>query len=124
MNDIGAKAQVRTAAGQETQRLVGADIAARGEPALWMLGGTLALGILMILGFLLLIVWNGALAFWPQPIEMVQLTDGKVIAGEPRRTESFRPSDSAVRTLSAAQQAAILAAGGLAQRTLYRTGNS
>jgi phosphate transport system permease protein len=123
MNDIGAKAQVRTAAGQEIQRLVGADIAARGEPALWMLGGTLALGILMILGFLLLIVWNGALAFWPQPIEMVQLTDGKVIAGEPRRTESFRPSDSAVRTLSAAQQAAILAAGGLAQRTLYRTGN-
>ena len=50
----------------------GTDIAARGEPALWMLGGALALGILMILGFLVLVVWNGALAFWPKPISLLQ----------------------------------------------------
>lgn len=123
MNDVGAKARARVAAGYETRRIAGTDIAARGEPALWMLGGTLALGVLMIIGFLVLIVWNGALAFWPRPIEVVQLANGKIIAGEPRRTESFRPSESAVSALTQAQQAAVHAADGLAERTLYRTGN-
>ena len=123
MNDVGAKARVRSAAGYETRRVAGTDIAARGEPALWMLGGTLALGVLMIAGFLLLIVWNGALAFWPRPIEVMQLSNGKIIAGEPRRTESFRPSETVVSSLSQEQQAAIHASGGFAERTLYRTGN-
>jgi phosphate transport system permease protein len=123
MNDVGAKVRVRSAAGYETRRVAGTDIAARGEPALWMLGGTLALGVLMIAGFLLLIVWNGALAFWPRPIEVMQLSNGKIIAGEPRRTESFRPSETVVSSLSQEQQAAIHASGGFAERTLYRTGN-
>jgi phosphate transport system permease protein len=123
MNDVPAKARVRSAAEYQIRRVPGTDISARGEPALWILGGTLALGILMILGFLLLVIWNGALALWPRPLEIVQLTNGKVIAGEPRRTESFRPSETALSTLTQAQNAAIQAAGGLAQRTLYHTGN-
>jgi phosphate transport system permease protein len=123
MNDVGAKARVRADSGYESRRVAGTDIAARGEPALWMLGGTLALGVLMIVGFLILIVWNGALAFWPRPIELVQLASGKVIAGEPRRTESFRPSEGVVSSLPQTQQTAIEAAGGFAERTLYRTGN-
>jgi phosphate transport system permease protein len=104
-------------------RAPGADISARGEPALWMLGGALALGILMIVGFLVLVVWNGALAFWPKPIELVQLADGSVLAGEPRRTESFRPQESQLAALSPEAREAIAAAGGFAQRTLYRIGN-
>jgi phosphate transport system permease protein len=123
MNDVGAKARVRADSGYESRRVAGTDIAARGEPALWMLGGTLALGVLMIVGFLILIVWNGALAFWPRPIELVQLASGKVIAGEPRRTESFRPSEGVVSSLPQTQQTAIEAAGGFAERTLYRIGN-
>ena len=123
VNDAGVKTGFRTRAGSGSQRVVGTDIAARGEPALWMLGGALALGISMILGFLLLILWNGALAFWPRPIEVVRLTNGNVFAGEPHRSESFRPPESAVRALPAPRAAAIAAADGFAKRTLYRTGN-
>ena len=85
------------------RRVAGTDLSARGEPALWMLGG--------------------ALAFWPLPIEVVRLTDGSVIAGEPRRTEEFRPAASEVEGLAPLQQAALAADGGFARRTLYRTGN-
>jgi phosphate transport system permease protein len=119
---IGAEAREERA-GAGLARTPGTDIAARGEPALWMLGGALALGILMILGFLVLVVWNGALAFWPKPIELVQLSDGSAIAGEPRRSETFRPQESQLAALPAAAQAAVAAAGGLAERTLYRVGN-
>jgi phosphate transport system permease protein len=119
--EIGGEAGERAGAG--VARTPGTDIAARGEPALWMLGGALALGILMILGFLALVLWNGALAFWPMPIDLVQLSDGSVIAGEPRRSESFRPQESQIAALPAQAQAAIAEAGGYAERTLYRTGN-
>src|SRR5688500_278886 len=76
------------------RREAGTDLSSRGEPAMWMLGGALALGILMIVGFLALVVFNGALAFWPRPIEAVRLADGTLIAGEPRRSQSFRPPQS------------------------------
>jgi phosphate transport system permease protein len=115
--------EARKRADASIVRTPGTDIAARGEPALWMLGGALALGILMILGFLLLVWWNGALALWPKPIELVQLRDGSVLAGEPRRTESFRPQESLIAALPAETQAAIAEAGGFAERTLYRIGN-
>ncbi len=123
VNEARLQTRTRRAAGVGTQRVPGSDIAARGEPAMWMLGGALALGILMILGFLVLVVWNGALAFWPQPIEVVRLADGEVIAGEPRRSESFRPPQAVVADLPALSRAEIEASGGLAERTLYRTGN-
>ena len=57
-------------------------ISARGEPWLWLIGGALALGVSMILSLLALILWNGAAAFWPKPIEVLTLTDGKRLAGE------------------------------------------
>ncbi|HXV22827.1 MAG TPA: phosphate ABC transporter permease PstA [Alphaproteobacteria bacterium] len=123
VNEARPRTRTRNAVEIGMRRVPGTDIAARGEPALWMLGGALALGILMILGFLLLVVWNGALAFWPQPIEMVRLTNDDIIAGEPRRSESFRPTQGAITDLPAASRAQIEASGGLAERTLYRTGN-
>jgi phosphate transport system permease protein len=117
------RAEVGRRAAAGVARTPGTDIAARGEPALWMLGGALALGILMILGFLVLVVWNGALAFWPKPIELMQLADGSVLAGEPRRTEAFRPQESQLAALSPEARESIAAAGGFAERTLYRIGN-
>ncbi|HVG80787.1 MAG TPA: hypothetical protein VNB28_00740, partial [Methylomirabilota bacterium] len=105
------RAEVGRRAAAGVARTPGTDIAARGEPALWMLGGALALGILMILGFLVLVVWNGALAFWPKPIELMQLADGSVLAGEPRRTEAFRPQESQLAALSPEARESIAAAG-------------
>jgi phosphate transport system permease protein len=99
------------------------DLPARGEPFLWGLGGALALGVIMIVGFLVLVFWNGLTTFWPKPIEVVTLTSGETIAGEPTRRESYRPSAEQLANVDEAARARIRARDGFATRMLYRTGN-
>ena len=99
------------------------DRAARGAPSTWLLGGALALGCTMILGFLLLVAWNGIVTFWPRQVEVVTLSSGQVVAGEPFRGEDYRPPAAQVEALPPAHRARIAAAFGFASRTLYRTGN-
>lgn len=115
-----AVAAVRREATGRT-RLV--DLRGQGEPWLWCLGGALALGIVMILGFLALVFWNGIVTFWPKPIEVVRLIDGSQIAGEPTRSATFRVGPEVLRTLPPELRARIAADGGHAGRTLYRVGN-
>ena len=100
-----------------------ADLRAHGEPFRWAMGGALALGILLILGFLLLVFWNGITTFWPGSIAIVELADGSKLAGEPTRSESFEPRAEQLAELSPEWQERIAAHGGIAWRTLYRTGN-
>jgi len=100
-----------------------ADLSALGEPWLWALGGALALGVLLIAGFLAMITWNGATTFWPKPIEVVTLTDGRVVAGEPSRSGSYRVGEGLLATLDPAARAVVEAAEGYANRVLYRTAN-
>lgn len=99
------------------------DMRARGEPALWVLGGALALGIAMIAGFLALVAWNGVITFIPKPIDVVTEIDGTITAGEPFREELFRPTAEALEGLPPEWKQRIAAADGYASRTLYRTGN-
>ncbi|MEQ9449166.1 MAG: phosphate ABC transporter, permease protein PstA, partial [Rhodospirillaceae bacterium] len=99
------------------------DLRARGEPALWSLGGALAVGVLMIIGFLALVFWNGIVTFIPKQIAVVTETGGAVTAGEPFRSETFRPAPEVLESLSAEWRARIEANDGYAHRTLYRIGN-
>jgi phosphate transport system permease protein len=99
------------------------DLRARGEPYTWALGGALALGCTMIVGFLLMVFWNGAITFVPKPIMVVTTTDGGVTAGEPARTDLYKPSPETLQTLTPAQRQAIADNDGYASRTLYRVGN-
>ena len=99
------------------------DFKARGEPFIWVMGGALALGVLMIIGFLALVLWNGIVTFYPGPVEVVTLKNGKKIAGEPFRSENFRPSDEQLKGVDPESRRAIRAADGFASRTLYRIGN-
>lgn len=99
------------------------DLSARGEPMTWLLGGALALGCTMIIGFLLLVVWNGVVTFWPKQIEVVTLANGQVVAGEPFRAEEYRLGASQLEPLPAETRRRIAAASGFAGRTLYRIGN-
>jgi phosphate transport system permease protein len=101
----------------------GSDLSARGEPFIWSLGGALALGILMVFGFLVLVFWNGLVTFYPKPIEVVTLRDGAVLAGEPTRSEVYRPGTEILNSLDETQRKAIVDNDGYAGRTLYRTGN-
>lgn len=99
------------------------DLRAEGEPWTWVLGGALALGIIMVLSLLVLVFWNGAITFWPRPIEVVTLVDGARLAGEPTRSQAFRPGPQVLAPLPEARRVEIAANGGLAERTLFRTGN-
>ena len=98
-------------------------LGALGEPFQWLLAGSLALGMTMIVGFLLLVLWNGASALWPKPIHLVTFVDGTRIAGEPTRAEEFRVGAERLTTLGEATRQRIRDHDGFAWRTLYRTGN-
>jgi phosphate transport system permease protein len=100
-----------------------ADLRAAGEPWRFAMGGALAIGILLILGFLLLVLWNGIATFWPGPIEQLRLTDGTLLAGEPSRSELFEPTPEQLAGASIEWRRRIAERGGFATRRLYRTGN-
>jgi phosphate transport system permease protein len=55
---------------------------AYGRILTWLTGGTLALNLLLILGLIALLVWNGAGTFWPRPLMLVTLTDASRALGE------------------------------------------
>jgi phosphate transport system permease protein len=99
------------------------NLEARGEPFLWGMGGALSLGVLMILGFVLLIVWNGLITFYPKPLRVVHLKDGTRLAGEPTRAETYKPPAQRLESLSPEERDRMRERGGLAHRTLYRIGN-
>ncbi|MSO54220.1 MAG: phosphate ABC transporter permease PstA [Rhodospirillales bacterium] len=109
---------------QSASSLRATALSAYGEPYLWGLGGALALGVLMIVGLLFLVFWNGIATFYPKPIAEIRLTDGAtIIAGEPIRSELYRPAADERGRMSPEAQRAMDAADGHANRTLYRIGN-
>lgn len=123
MTATAEKDTSRAAAKPRAVRKYSADISAVGEPFLWGLGGALALGIILIAGFLALIFWNGITTFWPKPIAVVTLKDGTKVAGEPFRSEQFRPDAATLAEFTEAQRAEIAANDGFLGRTMYRVGN-
>ncbi|MBI5117498.1 phosphate ABC transporter permease PstA [Candidatus Poribacteria bacterium] len=108
---------------KKPKHIGGSVLPARGEPFLWVMGGTLAIGISMIIGFLVLIFWNGLVTFFPKPIHVLTLKDGSLLAGEPIREEYYKPGKEQLEMLDAATREHIKRAQGFASRTLYHTGN-
>jgi phosphate transport system permease protein len=118
-----AEKNMRDTAEVATRRSRSTHLGAVGEPFLWGLGGALALGIVMVTGFLLLVFWNGITTFWPKPVEVVTLLDGTKVAGEPFRSERFRVTADQLARIAPEKRVSIERSGGFAERTLYRTGN-
>ncbi len=121
--EVAQAAEVETSPPGRTGLRASIDFKARGEPFVWIMGGALALGVLMIIGFLALVLWNGIVTFYPGPVEVVTLKNGQRIAGEPFRSESFRPSPEQMKGLDPETRRVIREADGFAHRTLYRIGN-
>jgi len=117
---VAARESVR--GGRRVRRYT-ADLSAVGEPALWGFGGALALGIILIAGFLFLIAWNGIATFWPAPVERVELRDGTVIAGVATRGGPYRVGEDVLLRLDEGQRTEIEDNLGIASRTLYKTAN-
>lgn len=124
MNDaVQGVANAPSGAQPRKVRRFTADVSAVGEPWLWALGCALALGIVLIVGFLVMIFWNGISTFWPNRIEVVTLLDRKLVAGEPTRSEKYRPGPELLAKLTPSQRAEVERNDGFARRTLYRIGN-
>jgi phosphate transport system permease protein len=68
--------------GRRRLRSAYTNVAAQGEPWVWLTGGALATALAMITGLLCFIVVRGASTFWPQPLELVELVDGRKTLGE------------------------------------------
>lgn len=107
----------------QVRRRIGSDLSARGEPFVWIMGAALVGGLGMILGLLGYVVFVGALTFWPAKIAIVTTTDGKTIAGEAFRSETYRVPEGILASLPAETQAKIKEDLGMAERTLFRVGN-
>ena len=103
--------------------VTGADLSSRGEPYLWSMGGALALGLIMIFGFLALVAWNGFVTFYPKPVEVLRLKDGTLLAGEPTRSEMYRLPKTELDSLDEQARKSVQENKGFGLRTLYRTGN-
>jgi phosphate transport system permease protein len=53
-----------------------------GEPFIWLTGGALALSLLLVVGLIGLILYNGLGFFWPRNVLRLTLTDGKTMTGQ------------------------------------------
>ncbi len=84
------------------QRSAHASLAAHGEPWVWLTAGALALAIGMIVGLLAFIAARGAATFWPVPLELVELRDGRRVLGEISGREDDPGSGVARRLLRTA----------------------
>ena len=105
------------------RRRIGSDLSARGEPFVWMMGAALVMGLGMIVALLSYIFYVGAITFWPQALATVTTLDGRTIAGEVFRSESYKVPSAVMETLPAETRSKIEANLGVAERTLYRVGN-
>jgi phosphate transport system permease protein len=106
----------------------GTSLLAQGENMLWLTGGALAVCTVMIVGFLALVLYQGAATFWPVPVVEVAGEDGRVFLGEVTRTERFVPTPENVAAWSesarARYQREVTATGDArSTRRLIRTGN-
>lgn len=99
------------------------DLSAMGEWQTWMMGAALVIGLTMIIGFLAYIISVGAVTFWPRPIYKVTTVDGKVLAGELFRAETYKPPADQLASKSPEVQARVAEKLGYVERSLYRVGN-
>ena len=104
-----------------------ATLLAHGEPMVWLTGGGLALAVLMIIGLLALVVYQGVFTFLPVPVIRTELHDGRVHLGEVTRSDRYQPTAQLLDSLPEAVRGKIRAEmetlDGWARRRLVRTGN-
>ena len=54
----------------------------RGDTWIWFTGSALGMSLLMIVGLVAVILYNGLGFFWPSPLVKLTLKDGSVFLGE------------------------------------------
>ena len=69
--------------------------AARGRPFIALCGGALGFCLLLVIGQVVLIGWQGLAHFWQSDLELVVLDDGARLLGEVTARETFDPQGTA-----------------------------
>lgn len=114
-------------AGQRRRKRASTSLFAYGEPMVWVTGGALALALLMIIGLLMLVMYQGMITFWPKPIAQVTLKDGSVLMGQFTEGERYVLSETQIDGLTEVEKTAALEqageVGGTVTRRLLRRGN-
>jgi phosphate transport system permease protein len=91
------------------------------------MGGALTVCIVMIVGLLTLIFYEGVTTFWPRPLYTVELADGSRYLGEETRREDYALTEAMVasfpREIAARAKPFMEEPREPAHRRLYRTGN-
>lgn len=94
---------------------------------IWFTGGGLAFCLVMIVGVLMLLLYQGLTTFWPGPVSRMVLIDGVERMGEIARGETFEPADALFDPFPEERardiRARVADREGEAYRTLLRTGN-
>jgi phosphate transport system permease protein len=76
-----------------------ASLFSQGEPMLWLTGGGLAISLLMIVGLLMLVFYQGMGTFWPAEVPRFETRDGQVFMGEVTRQEQTAEKGQETRKL-------------------------
>ena len=122
-----ADRRLATATAKRRSRAAATSLKAYGEPLLWLTSGGLAVSLMMIVGLLGLVVFQGIGTFWPQPVVRVETVGGKVVQGEVTREQWFRPSAAVLDQLPESTRDGaremLARQEGLGLRRLVRSGN-
>ncbi|MEM6454572.1 MAG: phosphate ABC transporter permease PstA [Acidobacteriota bacterium] len=100
---------------------------AAGEPMVWLTGGALIICLVMVVGLLSLVLYQGLSTFWPQPVIKVETPRGPFM-GEITRINEYVPRADAFSDLPTEWQAKVadaveMSSYGEIRRRLMRTGN-
>jgi phosphate transport system permease protein len=122
-----AREPTGSSAGHRPRTKLRNSLLSQGQPWVWLNGGALAICLAMIIGLLVLVVYQGMATFWPGPAVAVTTVEGKHYLGEVIRDEEYSPEESVFDNLPAPArvkaEAFVGQHDGRSQRRLLRTGN-
>ncbi len=109
------------------RRYAKSSILARGEPMVWLTGGSLVLCVGMIISLIALILYQGGTTFWPGKILSFKTVNGTVVQGEITRSSSVTYTPEIISGLDPKTkekvEAEVAKGNKTGHRRLVRTGN-
>jgi phosphate ABC transporter permease subunit PstA len=92
----------------------------KGEPWVWLSGGAVAVGIMMIIGMVTLITVEGTTAFWPHNLDAYVLGEARFHVQHPEHGQVWVSRDDTMLVIPGAEQAFRLLDGGEAPADIGR----
>jgi phosphate transport system permease protein len=105
--DSGAAAGAATRRSRRRIRGGGQSLVAHAEPIVWLNGAGLVICVTMIVGLLLLVLYQGITTFWPGPLVQVSTLGGNTYLGEVTRDDTYQLPYGGLALLSDAGKEAV-----------------